>query len=269
MIRKLIPNLFTLLNLALGFCAIICFLSDEQRVLFFNPETNDLEVRFFSAPIILGTIFIMLASVVDLFDGFLARLLNSTSLLGKELDSLSDVVSFGVAPGLLLYKMLQTSFATHYLNTPLIFFLPVLIFPCAIAYRLAKFNIDDSQSTIFKGMPSPAAGLCVVGLPWATYLPASILQWVYNPFIIYLIILVLSYFVVSNYPMMSLKMGGLRNIKKSWAIYLLVLVGIASFILLSVISFTHINFLAMSIIFFTYIILSLFVKPQTENSLKV
>ena len=179
------------------------------------------------------------------------------------------MVSFGVAPGLLLYKMLQTSFATHYLNTPLIFFLPVLIFPCAIAYRLAKFNIDDSQSTIFKGMPSPAAGLCVVGLPWATYLPASILQWVYNPFIIYFIILFLSYFVVSNYPMMSLKMGGLRNIKKSWAIYLLVFIGITSFVLLSIISFTYINFLAMSIVFFAYIILSLLLKSQTVKNISL
>ncbi|MGL4346517.1 MAG: CDP-alcohol phosphatidyltransferase family protein [Chitinophagaceae bacterium] len=265
MIKKLIPNLFTLLNLVLGFFAIICFLGDEQRVLFFNEETNSLEVRFFSAPIILGTIFVLLAGVVDVFDGLIARVLKSTSLLGKELDSLSDMVSFGVAPGILLYKMIKISFATHYLHTPLILFLPVLIFPCAIAYRLAKFNIDNSQSKIFKGMPSPAAGLCIAGLPWATYLPVSIFQWVYNPFMLYLVIFILSYFVVSKYPMMSLKVAEWRNIKKSWAMYLLIIIGIISFILLSIISVTDINFFAMSIVFLGYLILSLLVKPTTSE----
>ncbi|MFX8875781.1 CDP-alcohol phosphatidyltransferase family protein, partial [Acinetobacter baumannii] len=82
-------------------------------------------------------------------DGFVARLLKASSELGKQLDSLADVVSFGVAPGMIVYQFLRLSFAQQEngLEVGTIWLIPALIIPCAGAYRLARFNIDSMQST--------------------------------------------------------------------------------------------------------------------------
>jgi CDP-diacylglycerol--serine O-phosphatidyltransferase len=86
--------------------------------------------------------------------------------LGKELDSLADVVSFGVAPGMILYQLLRLSFAGQEdgLDVSVGWLLPALLIPCAAAYRLARFNIDDTQQYGFKGVPTPAAGLLIASV---------------------------------------------------------------------------------------------------------
>src|SRR5205085_10707633 len=110
-----------------------------------------------------GALFIFIAAVIDFLDGFLARLMKAPSEMGKQLDSLSDVVSFGVAPGVILYQLLRLGFAQNEngLDTPFIALLPAFIFSAAAAWRLAKFNISTDQGDSFRGVPTPAAGLVV------------------------------------------------------------------------------------------------------------
>src|SRR5690349_24964029 len=115
----------------------------------------------------MASLFIALAAIVDFLDGFAARLFKSDSALGKELDSLADVVSFGVAPGMIVYEFLRMSFAQQEngLNISTLWLLPAFIIPAAGAYRLARFNIDTTQSYGFKGVPIPAAGLLIASFP--------------------------------------------------------------------------------------------------------
>jgi len=145
---KHIPNFITSLNLAAGFIAII-FASNGELVT--------------------ASWLILAAMIFDFLDGFSARLLNAYSEVGKELDSLADVVSFGVAPGIIIYQLLNESLS---LFSPMIvslngsgFSLVLLIpsvMPVCAALRLAKFNTDPSQAKSFRGLPTPANALSYI-----------------------------------------------------------------------------------------------------------
>ena len=139
---KHIPNLFTLLNLFFGCIAIIYVLQNGIIIVSDEEGTQLLEIP---EKIWLASLFIGLAAVVDFLDGFVARLFNATSPLGKQLDSLADVVSFGVAPGMIVYQFLRLSYAAQPdgIEVPIIYLMPALLIPCAAAYRLGKFNLDD------------------------------------------------------------------------------------------------------------------------------
>ena len=170
---KSIPNLFTLLNLFFGCIAVILILQNGIIVL-----TNPDGTQYISMPEKIGaaSLFIGLAALVDFLDGLVARIFNATSPMGKQLDSLADLVSFGVAPGMILYQLLRMSFAgqENGLNVSIVWLLPALVFPCAAAYRLARFNLDTTQQYGFKGVPTPAAGLLIASLPlisWYTSNP--------------------------------------------------------------------------------------------------
>lgn len=128
------PSTLTLLNLALGFAAMAL-----------NHPVYSL-------------LLILIGCFFDVFDGILARLLHATSDFGKELDSLADIVTFGVAPAWLVY---QNCLDHTYLNLALVALLPVFS-----AIRLAKFNNDDTQKTNFAGLPTPANGLFFASLPY-------------------------------------------------------------------------------------------------------
>src|SRR4030095_4187032 len=169
---KQIPNLFTLLNLALGFIAIIFILQIGQTFVFLNEE-GATQVGL-PENITWGAALIFCAAVVDFLDGFLARLFKATSAMGKQLDSLSDVVSFGVAPGLIIYQLLRITYAKDEggLDVSIAYLLPALLIPCPAAWRLAKFNIDETQQYSFKGLPTPAAGLFVASLPLIIWFPS-------------------------------------------------------------------------------------------------
>jgi len=253
---KQIPNLFTLLNLFLGTTAIIFILQTGQTIAFINNEGYtmvDLPEK-----ITWGAILIFCAAIVDFFDGFLARLFKATSPMGKQLDSLSDVVSFGVAPGLIIYQLLRISYAQEEngLDISIAFLLPALIIPCAAAWRLAKFNLDESQQYSFKGLPTPAAGLFVASLPLILKFPPDLINitdYIINKWILYLIIILLSFIMVSNLPLMSFKFKDF-GLKNNLPKYVLIIIGILAAVFL--------QWIAVPILLVAYVIVSLIFKNK-------
>ena len=177
--------------------------------------------------------------------------------MGKQLDSLADVVSFGVAPGMILYQLLRISFAREAdgLDASVVWLFPALVLPCATAWRLAKFNIDTEQQFSFKGLPSPASGLFVASLPLIIfYDEIGVTGILYNNWVLYLIILLLSFLMVCNLPLMSLKIKDF-SVKNNLPKFILIGVGIVSAILL--------QWLAVPIVILAYVILSLALKNKT------
>ncbi|MGE5420059.1 MAG: CDP-alcohol phosphatidyltransferase family protein, partial [Chloroflexota bacterium] len=157
------------------------------------------------------------AMVFDYLDGFSARLLKAYSELGKELDSLADCVSFGVAPAMIIFHLLGNTVSPDALilvneapANSLIMFMPVIMPVCA-ALRLAKFNLDPTQSTIFKGMPTPANAIAVISLIFAVnYSDSAFLKsFVSSPAWLLAYTLVLSLLMVSSIPLLSLKIKNL------------------------------------------------------------
>jgi CDP-diacylglycerol--serine O-phosphatidyltransferase len=246
---KHIPNLFTLLNLVFGCFAIVFTLQNGIAISGDGESATWIDIP---EQIWLASLFIGLAAVVDFLDGFVARLFRSTSEMGKQLDSLADVVSFGVAPGMILYQFLRLSFAkeTNSLDTSVIWLIPAFLIPCAAAWRLARFNLDTSQSLHFKGMPVPAAGIFVASFPviyWNVN-EAWVQDIILNKWALYAVIAVLSWLMVSRLPLMALKFKdfGLRN---NLPKYLLVLIAIAALFIL--------KWLAVPVIVLAYVLLSL------------
>ncbi len=176
---KFIPNLITLLNLLCGLGAI------------FSAFTGSMVTAFW---------FIVVAAVFDFCDGLAAKLLNARSEVGVQLDSLSDVVSFGVAPAFML--CLSTIMMTGVSAPIWVGFVPLLL-AAAAAYRLAVFNTDTTQTTEFRGLPTPAMGLLVASIScytmrlWGTPVTWAILSPA--------ITLILGALMVSRIPMFSFK----------------------------------------------------------------
>lgn len=202
--------------------------------------------------------FIFAAAVVDFLDGFVARLLNATSEMGKQLDSLSDVVSFGVAPSMILYQLLRTSFIKEEtgLETSVISLFPAFIVACAGAYRLARFNIDTTQAYGFKGVPIPAAGLLIASFPLILHYGNGIVDvsgLLTNKWVLYASILVISWLMVSTLPLMALKFKD-YTLKNNLPKVILVVITIAAALLL--------KWLAVPVVFIAYIILSLLYKQK-------
>jgi len=251
---KQIPNLFTLLNLVFGCIAIILILQTGQSLVYIDRDgftSWELPER-----IAVGSLFIFAAGIVDFLDGFVARLFKASSEMGKQLDSLADVVSFGVAPGLILYQMLRISFAKEPdgLDASVTALLPALLVPCAAAWRLAKFNIDHSQQFSFKGIPTPAAGITIAALPLIVYYQQFNMQEVlFNKWLIYGIILFLGYLMVSNIPLLSLKFKD-SSLKNNMPKYLLAAVAIVAAVVL--------KWVAIPVVFIAYVIVSLAFKNK-------
>ena len=253
---KYIPNIFTLLNLFFGCIAIIFTLQTESVIIYVNDGFES----SFNIPekLTWAAVFIGLAALVDFLDGFVARLFNATSKLGEQLDSLADVVSFGVAPAAILYQLLRFSFAREEngLDVSIIWLMPAFILSCAAAYRLAKFNLDESQSHNFKGVPTPAVGLLIASLPLILHFNAGMFgigNILINKWALYGLILLLSYLMVSNLPVMGLKFKD-YSLKNNVPKVVLILITIISAIFL--------QWLAVPFIFACYIILSLVYKNK-------
>lgn len=252
---KQIPNLFTLLNLIFGAIAIMFILQPGESIVNYNGEEWKL---YMPEKIQWGAIFLFLAAVVDFLDGFVARLLKADSAMGKQLDSLADVVSFGVAPGMILYQMLRMAFAYEEtgLDTSIAWLLPALLVPAAAAWRLARFNIDPEQSYGFKGVPAPAGGLFIASLPLiALYNYVDLQQWLLNKWVLYGIILLISYLMVSTLPLMALKFKGF-DLKKDWTKFLLIAIGLITALLF--------QWLAVPVVFIAYIVLSLSTQKKSS-----
>lgn len=247
---KQIPNIFTLLNLFFGCMAIVFALQTNSVIIYVNDQFNS----SFNIPekLTWAAVCICIAAVIDFLDGFVARLLKATSSIGKQLDSLSDVVSFGVAPGAILYQLLRLSFATEEngLNVSIIWLVPAFIISCAAAYRLAKFNLDETQTFYFKGVPVPAIGLLVASFPLILHFNtiAGINNLLINKWFLYALILVLSYLMVSNIRMLSLKFPDF-TFKNNVPKFTLLIIAIFTAIFL--------QWIAVPVVFIFYIILSL------------
>lgn len=251
---KQIPNLFTLLNLVFGCIAIILILQTGETLV-----VNDEGTWLATLPekIWWGSICIGIAAVVDFLDGFVARIFKATSGIGKQLDSLADVVSFGVAPGMIFYQLLRISYIGEEsgLDISVWALLPAIIFPCVGAYRLARFNTDTSQQYGFKGVPIPAAGLVVASLPIIMFYNEFGLNTVLlNKWVLYALILVLSYLMISRLPLMALKFRDFTVKNNLPKIILLAAAVIAALFL---------QWVAVPVVFILYITLSLLFKNKT------
>jgi CDP-diacylglycerol---serine O-phosphatidyltransferase len=196
--KQHIPNFITSLNLVSGFIAIILAANGH---------------------IVTSSWLIAAALLFDFFDGFSARILKAYSELGRELDSLADVVSFGVAPGFIIYQLLTDSLL-HYspeflsswgIEATLTILIPSIMPVCA-ALRLAKFNIDPTQSTSFRGLPTPANALAVISIVITEHYPGASIFRTLTGSLSALIILtfILSFLMVSRIPLLSLKISSLK-----------------------------------------------------------
>jgi CDP-diacylglycerol--serine O-phosphatidyltransferase len=203
-----------------------------------------------------GALFIFGAAIIDFLDGFLARLMRANSEMGKQLDSLSDVVSFGVAPGLILYQLLRLGYAQepNGLNVSIIALLPAFIFTASVAWRLAKFNLANNQSYNFKGVPSPAAGLLIASFPLIILYEYFNIQSLFiNTWFLYAVILIVSYLMVSNRTFMAIKFTDF-SLKNNLLKYIL--------LSLALILILFFQWFAVPVIFIMYIIISAFSKQS-------
>ena len=251
---KNIPNLFTLLNLFFGCIAVIFTLQSGIAVMY-----NADGAQYISIPERIGiaSLFIGLAGLIDFLDGLVARIFKATSPMGKQLDSLADVVSFGVAPGMILYQFLRMSFARQEdgLDISPLWFLPALLFPCAAAFRLAKFNVDETQQYGFKGVPTPAAGILVASIPLIYWYSNNdtVTTLLLNKWVLYGVILLLSWLMTSNLPLMALKFTDYTVKTNLPKLILLVLAILAAVFL---------RWLAVPVVFIFYIIVSLLAEKK-------
>jgi CDP-diacylglycerol--serine O-phosphatidyltransferase len=231
-IKNHIPNLVTLLNLISGSIAIILAFSGEM---------------------ILASWFIILAAIFDFLDGLVARLLNAKSDIGAQLDSLADVISFGLAPSIIMYQLIlqNPDFPSCTIGSMSLLPFAALLLVAGGAYRLAKFNTDPGQETEFKGLPIPSTGLFIAALPLIInqYRQSEQLTgFLLNHYILLAIILLLSWLMVSNIPMISLKF---KNIKWKGNISRFILLGSVP------VFFIFFRFSAIPMIILLYIIISI------------
>lgn len=216
--KKHVPNFLTCCNLLCGCLGIVFILEDRG---------------------IPAAYFVWIACIFDFLDGFAARILKVTSPIGKELDSLADVVSFGVLPSLVMYKLIASSTASEVL--------PYTAFLIAVfsALRLAIFNVDETQRDSFKGLNTPANTLFITSLP---LISASVGPFLYQTWVLITITTIFSFLLVSRIEIFALKF---KNF--TWAENKLRF----TFIILSVLLLAVLQFVAIPLIILLYIALSL------------
>ena len=238
--KKHIPNLLTLGNL---FCGTVATILAVQ---------GDFVTAGFL--VVLGIFF-------DFFDGFAARLLNVSGELGKQLDSLADMVTSGVVPGVIMFNLLAPnknigtySSSPLFMNIEQFPFAPVqfigLILTLGACYRLAKFNIDTRQSNSFIGLPTPAMSLFVISLPLILEYSAIafIENIITNSYFLIGITIFLTYLMNAEIPLFSLKFKE-YSVKNNIVKYLFLLISLGLMVFL--------NFVSIPIIILLYVLLSL------------
>ncbi len=195
-LKAQLPNFITLLNLLSGVLGILWVLEGQP---------------------LYGAYFVILSATFDFFDGFAARLLKVQSEMGKELDSLADVVSFGVLPGILLYSLTKSQTEAS--------FLPycTLIIPMLSAYRLAKFNLDTRQSDRFIGLPTPANALLLTTIPYLAARWPELSPWLSSPIALVVIAWLTSLLLVAELPLIALKFKNSSFTDNSYRYALLVI----------------------------------------------
>ncbi len=217
MLKNNLPNFLTCCNLICGCFGIV-----------FCLEGNSIPAAY----------FVWAAAVFDFLDGFAARILKVKSPIGKELDSLADMVSFGILPSIVMYKMISQSTE--------IVWLPYLAFTIAIfsALRLAIFNVDETQHDSFKGLNTPANTLFITSLP---LLNGQMAIWLHQDWLLVTITLVFSLLMVSPITFFSFKFKTFKWSENRSRF---------TFLLLSVSLLIFFNFSAIPLIILFYIITS-------------
>lgn len=243
--KKHIPNILTLLNLLSGTIAVFFAVKNE---------------------LVVAALFVFVGILFDFFDGFAARILKVQGELGKQLDSLADVVTSGVVPGIVMFQLILASvsnknwsIAGHsmmelslndYLSVVYLTSIIGLLITLAAAYRLAKFNIDDRQTTSFIGLPTPAASLVVLSLPLilmytSNELAVSIIQ---NTWVLIGLTLLLCYMMNAEIYLFSLKFKDYswKNNKVKF-----------TFVFISLMLVVFLQFIAIPLVILVYVLMSM------------
>lgn len=235
-IKQHIPNSITCCNLLSG-CLSILFLC------------NGMPVK--------ASIMIFVAGLFDFFDGFSARLLKAQSPIGADLDSLSDVVSFGVAPGFIMYYMMCRAISASILPVGPFDLVPFIAFllPVFSAVRLAKFNNDATQKTSFRGIPAPGMAIFVASLPLALSQAGHLTDGSLRVGYCIGIVLIFSFMMVCNLRFFSFKM---KNMKwKGNQVRFI-------FLIIAAISLIAFRLIALPFIMMAYVFLSI-IAPSCEE----
>ncbi|AJA67658.1 CDP-alcohol phosphatidyltransferase family protein [Myroides odoratimimus] len=245
--KKHIPNAITLLNLLSGLIALVYAFDDNIHMAF---------------------LWVCIGIFFDYWDGFVARILNVKSEMGLQLDSLADMVTSGVVPGLVVYKMLANIQENQeiYNLTPETYYMGVVpylgfIITLGAAYRLAKFNIDTRQTDSFIGLPTPGNALFILSIPMiiSTTKSEEIISLLSNPYLLVVISILSAIIMNAELPLFSLKIK-----PNNLGAYKLQI----GFMLLSLVLLATLLYLAIPIIILVYILLSIIMnmtKKQTTN----
>lgn len=229
-----LPNLMTLGNLLCGCLGIFAV---------------------FEGNYLWASVLIFIAAVLDFGDGFVARLLNQTSPIGKELDSLADVVTFGILPAFMLFFLTESAMLKQIMNESYrseFYYTTMKYLPMSIALfsalRLAKFNVDTRQSDSFIGVPTPANALVVASFPFIiAYQPlyASLLN---NYYVFVAYSCLMSYLLIAELPLMAFKFKtfGWQENKVKY-----------SFLIFSGVVLAFLKFMALPVIVLAYVVVSL------------
>ena len=232
--RKFIPNLITLLNLSAGCIGVVFAFTTDLRMV---------------------SVMIFISLVFDYMDGMAARLLNARSAIGKELDSLADLISFGLLPALIANRLLHPS---EYTSWAYMAFL-ITVFS---AYRLAKFNTDDRQTESFIGLPTPANALFWSSFPLiimsesTAFVPGIMSDLMADPIVIIACIFVFSYLLIAELPLFSLKFKNM-SWKENKDRFI--------FLILTLILILILGYYALPFIILLYLLISIIFKKATNT----
>jgi len=241
--KKHIPNAITLLNLLSGLIALVYAFDDNIHMAF---------------------LWVCIGIFFDYWDGFVARILNVKSEMGLQLDSLADMVTSGVVPGLVVYKMLANIQENQeiYNLTPETYYMGVVpylgfIITLGAAYRLAKFNIDTRQTDSFIGLPTPGNALFILSIPMiiSTTSNQAIIDILSNPYLLVVISILSAIIMNAELPLFSLKIK-----PNNLGAYKLQI----GFVILSLVLLITLQYLAIPIIILVYILLSI-IKNMTSK----
>ncbi|MGE5425164.1 MAG: CDP-diacylglycerol--serine O-phosphatidyltransferase [Syntrophothermus sp.] len=239
--RQYVPNTITAMNLVSGMISV----------------TETMNGNFVKA-----SLFIFIAAVFDFFDGSAARWLNVRSEMGKQLDSLADVVSFGVAPGLIMYSLLRVNCEGGCNLLEKLHIIPyfAMLIPVCAAIRLAKFNIDTRQEVNFIGLPTPANAIFFASIPLILFLPSNALvslkfmpDLMGSTRVLGILTVFFSYLMVSDFRIFSMKMKSI-SWKENQERYILLILSVLLIILFS--------FQAIPLIIGSYLLLSLIFQKK-------
>ncbi len=251
-IKKHIPNTITCGNLLCGCIAIL---------------------QTFEGNLVMASYLVGLAAILDFFDGFFARLLKVSSPIGKDLDSLADMITFGLVPGLMIHRMLSMGYLVNHqayeviINHQWMVYIPLLI-PIFSAIRLAKFNNDTRQTDAFIGVPTPANAILICAIPlivnWNTQFELKNSEYIHfliQPYSLLFLSVVMSFLLVAELPLFSLKFK-----QFSWKGNEIRYV----FLILSLISLILFQYLGLAIAIVLYVGLSIlnnvFFKPTSQSN---